>query len=175
MSTPPPPPEQQPTRRLQPTAAAPPPLGYEPAVPVATDAGLLYARQEDSISSLRTALIFVGIIAVLAAGVAVYALTRVDSAPARTTGGVSSARVTRLEDRVDRLSRQVQQARASARGVDALSQRVDDLAKSVATLRSEPGATAPSADTTKAITDLGTRVDDLEQKVASLGQGQTTP
>lgn len=179
MSTPPPP--DEPTRRLDPTAPPPPPaVAYErvvePGVPVAADASMLIVRLEDAISSLRTALIFVGLLAVLATGLAIYALTREDDAPARTSANAASdTRVARLEDRIDRISRQVQALRVSSRSDSGIDQRVDDLAKTVATLRSQPGDSATAPDVTQAITDLDGRLDRIEQQVQSLDQGQTPP
>jgi polyhydroxyalkanoate synthesis regulator phasin len=172
MSTPPPP--EPPTRRLEPTAAPPPPPVYEPGVaPVGADPNLLFVRLEDSISSLRTALMFVGILAVLAIGIAIYALTR-DDTPAGTSGAVTSQQVTQLNDRVDRLSRQLQQLRADVRGTSALASRVDALARSVSTLRSQAGSGAAATDQTQAIQALNKRVDDLARQVQTLSQGQTT-
>jgi hypothetical protein len=177
MSTTPPP--EQPTRRLDPTAPPPPPAYervVEPGVPVAADASMLIVRLEDAISSLRTALIFVGLLAVLATGLSIYALTRESDTSASTTANAASdTRVARLEDRVDRISRQVQSLRASVRTDNGLSQRVDDLAKTVATLRSQSGDGAASSDVTQAIADLDGRLDRIEQQVQSLDQGATTP
>jgi outer membrane murein-binding lipoprotein Lpp len=174
MSTTPPP--EPPTRRLDPT---PPPVYervVEPGVPVApADPNLLFVRLEDSIASLRTGLVFVGVLAVLALGLAIYALTQDDGSPARSSsGGVSSQRVSQLDDRIDRLSRQVQQARADARAARDVGTRVDDLARTVGQLRSQ-ATDGGGADATQAITDLDTRLDKLEQQVQALGQGQTTP
>jgi polyhydroxyalkanoate synthesis regulator phasin len=176
MSTPPPP--EPPTRRLEPTAAPPPPPVYERVVepgvaPVGADPNLLFVRLEDSISSLRTALMFVGILAVLAIGIAIYALTR-DDTPAGTSGAVTSQQVTQLNDRVDRLSRQLQQLRADVRGTSALASRVDALSRSVSTLRSQAGSGAAATDQTQAIQALNKRVDDLARQVQTLSQGQTT-
>lgn len=175
MSTIPPP--EPPTRRLDPTA--PPPVYervVEPAAPVAADASLLILRLEDAISSLRTALIFVGLLAVIATGIAIYALTREDDTPVASSGNAASeTRVARLEDRVDRLSRQVQSTRASVRSATGLDQRVDDLAKTVATLRTQSGDAAAAPDATQAITDLDGRLDRLEQQIQNLDAAPTTP
>jgi cell division protein FtsB len=175
MSTTPPP--EPPTRRLDPTAPPPPPaVAYErvaaPGVPVAADPSLLYVRLEDSISSLRTALIFVGILAVLATGLAVYALTRDDGTS--RTGGASSAQIARINDRVDRLSRQVQSLRAGGTSSSALASRVDSLSRSVSALRSQLRSTPAAPDATQAIADLSKRIDTLEQRVQDLSQTQTT-
>ena len=175
MSTTPPPPEP-PTRRLDP---APPPVAYERVVEpgiAPADPNLMFVRLEDAISSLRTGLVFVGLLTVIAIGLAVYALTRDDNTSNGTrSDAASTERVVQLDDRVDRLSRQVQQARADARAARDVGTRVDALSRSVTALRSQAGNGAASADTTQAITDLGKRVDDLDQRVQDLSAGQTTP
>jgi polyhydroxyalkanoate synthesis regulator phasin len=174
MSTPPLPPDR-PTERLQP--AAPPPQ-YErvvdPRAPVATDATILFTRLEDAISSLRTWLAVIGLVAVAALGLGLYAVLRNDTG---ATGATASAdRVARLNDRVDRLSRQVQELRSATSGTTALSRRVDALSRQIATLRSSQGANGSSStDTTRALQDLNRRVDDLTRQVQQLGGTQTTP
>jgi chaperonin cofactor prefoldin len=174
MSTQPPP--EPPTRRLEPTAAPPPAYErvYEPGVaPVAPDPNLLFVRLEDSIASLRTALMFVGVLAVIAIGIAIYALTR-DNNSSGSGASVTSQRVTQLNDRVDRLSRQVQTLRAEVRGTRALVTRVDALSRSVTSLRSQAGGGAAATDQTQAIQALNKRVDDLARQLQTLSQGQTT-
>jgi outer membrane murein-binding lipoprotein Lpp len=132
----------------------------------------MFVRLEDAISSLRTALLFVGILAVLAVGLSIYALTRSDNSS--TGGGVSSQRVAQINDRIDRLSRQVQQARADARAARDLATRVDTLSRSVSALRSQAGNSVSATSATQAIQDLSKRIDDLDQRVQALSQGQTT-
>jgi polyhydroxyalkanoate synthesis regulator phasin len=169
MSTTPPP--DRPTERLQP---APPAPQYERAVdpraPVATDATLLFTRLEDAISSLRTWLVLVGVLAVAALGLGLYAVLRNDNGTTRGTASVA-----RLNDRVDRLSRQVRQLRSASSGTSALSQRVDALSRQIAALRSQGANGSSPTDTTRAIQDLNKRVDDLSRQVQQLGQTQTTP
>ncbi len=172
MSTSPPPPDR-PTQRLQPS---PPPVEYEQRVvehgvaAPATDWSAMFARLEDAISSLRTGLIVVGLLSALALGVALYSLLRDDDRDTRRAA--SSERVARLDDRVDRLSRQVQALRADQEGTDALAERVDRLSRSVSSLRSQ--AAGGGADTTQAIEQLGERVDDLSRQVQELRQNPTT-
>ncbi len=179
MSTTPPP--EPPTRRLEPTDPPPQPV-YERVVepglaPVAADPSLAFVRLEDAISSLRTALLFVGILAVLATGLAIYALTRDDGSPdGASSGGASRERVSQLDDRVDRLSRQVQQVRADARDSTQLTGRVDALSRSVTALRSQAGSGTAAPDATQAIQDLSKRIDDLDRRVQDLSsQSPTTP
>ncbi|HUR86698.1 MAG TPA: hypothetical protein VMY78_15250 [Solirubrobacteraceae bacterium] len=180
MSTTPPP--EPPTRRLDPT---PPPVEaaapyYERVVeqPVA-DPSLLVVRLEDAIQSLRTALAFVGVLAVLALGLALYALLADDNNDSGSTrGAASDDRVSNLDDRVDRLSRQVQSARAAARDdgdTTAISDRVDALSRQVQTLRSQAGSATAAPDATQAIGQLDQRIDDLTKRVDDLAQNQTTP
>jgi outer membrane murein-binding lipoprotein Lpp len=172
MSTQPPP--EPPTRRLDPVPGAP---VYErvvdPGVPVGVDPNVMFVRLEDMISSLRTAVVFVAVIALLGVGLAIYALTR-DNGAARTSSGASSTSVTRLNDRVDRLSRQVQPLRSDVRRASTLTQRVDTLSKSVSTLRGQASTGAAAPDATQAIQDLSKRIDALDQQVQDLSQGQTT-
>ncbi|MGI9100790.1 MAG: hypothetical protein ACR2H2_20280 [Solirubrobacteraceae bacterium] len=174
MSTPTPP--ERPTERLQPTR---PTTAYErvgqPGVPVPTDPNLLFVRLEDKIASLRTALVVVAVLAVLALGLALYAVLNDDGSTGTTRDGASSERIARLDDRVDRLSRQLQRLRTGASSTEGLAQRLDDLSREVADLRSQTGGGGASADTTQAIQDLDQRVDDLGQQVQELSQGQTTP
>jgi|GEM_PF-1845026 len=183
MSTTPPP--DRPTERLRPaTAPPPPPVAYDRVVepvapvaggPVATDPTYLFARLEDSISSLRTALAFVAVLAVAALGVALYALLKNDVTD-RTTGGGTSARITRLDDRIDRLSRQVQGIRAGGNSPAALAARVDSLSRSVSALRTQAGSTSAAPDPTKALQDLSSRIDAVDQKVQDLStQTPATP
>jgi polyhydroxyalkanoate synthesis regulator phasin len=172
MSTTPPP--DRPTERLQP---APPAPQYERAVdpraPVATDATLLFTRLEDAISSLRTWLVLVGVLAVAALGLGLYAVLRNDNGTTRGTASADSVAI--LNERVDRLSRQVQQLRSASSGTSALSQRVGALSRQIAALRSQDANGSSSTDTTRAIQDLNKRVDDLSRQVQQLGQAQTTP
>lgn len=181
MSTPPPPPDgplpppDRPTERLQPQ----PPPQYEgaaqyegaprPGVPVAGDPALLFARLEDTISSLRTMVAVVGVIAVVALGLGLYAVLREDSSSSTPSDAASSDEVARLDERVDSLSRQVQDLRSSSGDTSALDDRIDDLSKEVDTLKSA------SSETEQAVKDLEGRVDDLSSQVEELGQGQTPP
>jgi polyhydroxyalkanoate synthesis regulator phasin len=168
MSTTPPP--DRPTERLQPT---PPPPQYERAVepraPMAADATLLIT----AISSLRTWLVLVAVLAVAAVGLGLYAVLRNDNGTTR--GSASADRVARLNDRVDRLSRQVRQLRSASSGTSALSRRVDALSRQIAALRSQGANGSSPTDPTQAIQDLNKRVDDLSRQVQQLGQAQTTP
>ncbi len=137
----------------------------------APDPDIVLLRLEDMIGSLRTGLMIVGVIAVAALAVAIYALARDDGAGAGSRGDAASAdRVSTLDDRVDRLSRQVQDARAAARdgGADSgLEDRVASLEDAVKKL-----ADRPAADPQQAIDELSGRIDDIAKDVEQLKQAQ---
>ena len=170
-----------PDRPTEPLRPAPPPApaprqpvaydAYEVAPPPAVDVTAVLARLEDAVNSVRTGLMIVGVIAVAALGVAIYALMKDDDTSSRG-GSATSSRVATLEDRVDRLSRQVQSARASANNSDdteAVADRVDALERTVKTLadRPQPG------DATQAVRELSDRIDDLAADVEQLKTAQT--
>ena len=167
MSTTPPP--DRPTERLQPHVPQQYERVVEPGVPV-------WVRLEDTISSLRTVLAVIGVLAIVAIGLALYAVLRDDGSTGTTPGAASADRVARLDDRVDRLSRQLQKLRSGSSNPNVLARRVDDLSKEVDALRSQGGAGGgASSDTTQALQDLSQRVDDLSSQVDQLSQNQTTP
>jgi len=167
MSTTPPP--DRPTERLRPTAPPPQPVYEERVVTPAVDPNVVLLRLEDAIGSLRTGLMIVGVIAVAALGVAIYALTKTDDSDGGSRSGLASdARVSRLDDRIDRISRQVQGLRSGAgSSSDAVDERVAALEKTVTTL-----AERPSADPQQAIDQLSERIDDVAQDVEALKQTQ---
>jgi polyhydroxyalkanoate synthesis regulator phasin len=177
------PPPEPPTRRIDPVA--PPPVYeerpvyqervVEPAV-APVDPNLMFVRLEDAISSLRTGLIFVGVLTVLAIGLAIYAITQTnDNNSNGTRAGASSQRVATLDDRIDRLSRQVQQARADARAARALTTRIDSLSRSVSALRAQgAGGGAAASQVASDITALDKRLTAVEQQVQDLKANPTT-
>ncbi len=159
-------PPDRPTEPLRPAPAPRQPVAYEPAPPPTVDVTTVLARLEDTIDSVRTGLMIVGVIAVAALGVAIYALMK-DDGTSSSAGGASGARVSTLEDRVDRLSRQVQAVRSSsndAGDTSALTDRLDALEKTVKTLadRPQPG------DATQAVKELSDRIDDVASDVEQL-------
>lgn len=182
MSSNPPPPDR-PTERLQPPPPPPPPPPRAPQAPVyeervvapAADPSMILLRLEDAVRSLRTGLMVVGVIAVAALGVGIYALMQADD---DATGGsrsglASDSRVSELDDRIDRVSRQVQGLRAAgggAAGGDAVEGRVAALEKTVQTL-----ADRPSTDPQQAIDQLSGRIDDIAEDVQALQQAQPAP
>ena len=168
MSTTPPPPDR-PTERLQPS---PGPPVYEERVATSPDASAILLRLEDAISSLRTGLVIVGVIAVAALGVAIYTLLQDDESGGGTRSGLASdERVSQLDERVDRISRQVQGLRAGGDGGgDEVEQRVAALERSVETL-----AERPAADPQQAIDELSGRIDEIARDVERLQESPPAP
>lgn len=158
MSNPPPP--DRPTEPLH--GARRPPVAEERVVAPAADPNLILRRLEDTVASLRTGLMIVGLIAVVALGAALYALLSDDATRGGSRSGLASdERVSRLDDRVDRLSRQLQSLRAGG-DTAALGDRVDALERTIKTLDSSPD------DATQAVEELSSRVDGLERDVEDL-------
>jgi outer membrane murein-binding lipoprotein Lpp len=129
----------------------------------------------DELRSLKRALALVGVIAIAALGVALWALLdQQDSGDG--TSGASSERVSRLEDRVDELEGDVEDA-ASDESVSRLRQEQEDLAEQVGQL-SEQSSGSDSQEAVdqleQQVEDLGGRVDDLEQQ-QDAGGTETTP
>jgi len=165
-------PPDRPTERLQPQ---PPPqhVVEERYVGPAADPNAVLLRLEDAVNSLRTGLMIVGVIAVAALGVAIYALMKEEDGGTGSRGGLATdSRVSQLDDRIDRLSRQVQDARADAGGGDAaaeLGDRVEALEGTVKELADRP---APG-DATQAVQELSDRIDDVTADVEQLKSAQT--
>ena len=131
---------------------------------------------EDAIDTLRTWLVVVGVVAVAALG---RRDLRAD--PGRHVAvlgelderGVARTSAARLENRVDRLSRQVAELRGAAGDGDAeaLAGRVDTLERGVKSLTAQPTA----GGTQQAIDELADRIDELAGTVDELQQTRTTP
>jgi gas vesicle protein len=170
-------PPDRPTERLQPQPppqAPRPPVVEERYVAPAADPNAVLLRLEDAVNSLRTGLMIVGVIAVAALGVAIYALLQDDDAGTATRGNAASeSRVSQLDDRVDRLSRQVQDARSEARNddTDGLGDRIEALEGTVKQLADRP---APG-DATQAVQELSDRIDDVASDVEQLKSAAPTP
>jgi hypothetical protein len=151
----------------------PPPVYEQRGAAPGVDPNVILVRLEDAIGSLRTGLTIVGVIAVAALAVAIYALVQAnDSSSAGSRNGLATdSRVSQLEDRVDRLSRQVQDLRSGGGGDSAaLDSRIAALERTVKTL-----ASRPSTDPTPAIDELSGRLDALSKDVEQLKQTQTPP
>ena len=159
------------------------PLRPAPRTPIAEDrvvdervvtpdhsAALL--RLEDALDSLRTGLMIVGVIAVAALGVGIYSLMSQDDGSSGSRSGLASdSRVSELDDRVDRISRQVQDLRSGEAGgdgdADALGDRVEALEGTVKEL-----ADRPAPDATQAVQELSDRIDDISSDVEELKSAQ---
>lgn len=137
------------------------------------DTNAILLRLEDAVGSLRTGLMVVGVLAVAALGVAIYSLVKENEDGGGSRSGLASdSRVSDLEDRVDRISRQVQDVRAGdgGGGGDEVGERVAALEETVQEL-----ADRPTADPQQAIDQLSERIDEVAQDVEALEQDQTTP
>jgi septal ring factor EnvC (AmiA/AmiB activator) len=130
----------------------------------------------DELRSLKRALALVGVIAIAALGVALWALLDQQDGGGDGTSGASSERVSRLEDRVDELEGDVEDA-ASDQSVSRLRQEQEDLAEEVSQL-SEQSSGSDAQDAVdqleQQLEDLNGRVDDLEQQ-QDAGGTETTP
>jgi hypothetical protein len=159
-----------------PRAAVPPraPVVREPVAPATAGVDPMWlARIEDRIGSLTTAVVILAILSLAALGLAVYALVQSDDAG----NGASSARVSRLSDRVSRLEGKSANT-ADAGTTSSLASQLGDKADSadVRRLRSEVGQLRSAIDqsnggsesTAKSVSDLNSRLDQLEQQVADL-------
>lgn len=169
MSTTPPP--DRPTERLRPEPPPQQPVYEERVVAPAVDPNVVLLRLEDAIGSVRTGLMVVGVIAVAALGVAIYALTKADddAGGGSSRGLATEARVSQLDDRIDRISRQVQGLRSGGgASSDAVEDRVAAVERTVKTL-----AERPSADPQQAIDQLSERIDEIAQNVEALEQAQS--
>ncbi len=167
MSTTPP---DRPGGRLRPS---PPPVYEERAAAPGGDPNLVLVRLEQAIGSLRTGLMVVGVIAVAALVVAVYALVKAndDGGGGSRSGLASEERVSQLDERIDRLSGQVQDARSGSQGSgEDVEDRVAALERTVKTL-----AERPSTDPQEAIDELSDRIDDVAKDVDALKQAQPAP
>lgn len=184
MSTPPPPDRPtEPLGRARPApvvderVAAPQPRVVEERVAAPpVDSHALLLRLEATIDALRTWIVVVGVLALVALGVALYAA--IDDGTARGGGGSTSGlasdeRVSQIDDRVDRLSRQLQALRADGSGGGdsaALANRIGELESTVKSLPSSGGSAASG--TQDAIDELSSRIDDLASDVEALKQAQ---
>ena len=138
-----------------------------------------FARIEDRLSSLRTAVALVAIIALGGLGLSIYDVIH-NSGDRR---GASQARVAALADRVDRLEGKSSTSAdtnttssLSARlGQKASKQDLQKLSDEVSQLKSDVGKTSTgSGSANTALTQLNTRVDRLTQQVADLQSSSGT-
>lgn len=173
MAIPPTPPPDRPTEPLRPARPAPVVEERVVAAP-AVDPNVILLRLEDAIEGLRTWLVIVGIVALAALGVAVYALATDDEGDGRGTGSqtglASDERVSQLENRIDRISRQVQDLRSDAGSDDAakLADRIEALERSAPSQGS-------GAEAGQAVEQLSERVDGLAEDIEELKSAQAAP
>jgi uncharacterized coiled-coil protein SlyX len=154
----------EPTRRLPPTPGpgAPPPRAHEREVTVMADEDLIWREEiADRLNSQRIAVVLLGILAVAALGIALWALlTQEEEGDARR--GASADQVRVLEQRVDALEQEI--ARAPSR--DALSQ----LSDTVESLDERVGAVEGRAASEQTVEDLQGDVQQLGDAVEQLGE-----
>jgi outer membrane murein-binding lipoprotein Lpp len=161
----------EPTRRLPPTHRpdAPPPREYEREVAVTADDELVW-REEivDRLSSLRTAVVLLGILAVAALGIALWALlTQEEESDARR--GASADQVRDLEERVEELEQDIEQA-PSRDALSQLSETVESLDERVGAVEDRverQGADGGASE--QAVEDLQGDVQQLGDSVEQLG------
>jgi len=118
----------------------------------------------DQLRSLRTAMAIVGLIAVAALAVAIYAVLTKDEG-SDAGAGASTQQVADLDDRVDALEADVK-TRATKNQVSQLSDDVKALSDKVAT----QSKTAASSDNGGTDEQARSSIDKLEQSVQTLSQ-----
>jgi hypothetical protein len=176
-------PPEDPTRRV-PVTPAVPRQAVAPAAPPAAAyaADDVYWREQvlARLDGLRTALAVVGTLAVIALGLAVWALLREREDRSSGSGvAARSAQIRELRDDVDTLRSQVAN-RATTGQLDAVSKQVAAAGRtSTTTTTTDTGATdALNKSVTQLnqqVSELGQRVKALEDAAASGGGTQTTP
>jgi hypothetical protein len=166
-------PPEEPTRPLPPPTPAPARRVYEREVAAPVDDPYRTEILLDRLRSLRTALAIVGLIAVAALAVAVYAVLAMEE-ESDAGGGASRQQVANLDDRVDALEAEVEDRATGddvnriADDVQALSDRVDQVAKQARSAAStdnsgtDEQARASIDQLNQSLTDLDERVRDLE-------------
>jgi hypothetical protein len=158
-------PPEDPTRRL-PRAR---PVATERTVAPAAPEETLWVEVLDRLSSLRTGLAFVAVLALAAIGVALWALLDDDGDADRADA--SRVRVERLADRVDRLENQVGDA-ASVGGVAALrdgQRALDGRVQALeAALEESPAAAQDVEEIAVSVEAVQDSVEALEQRLDAL-------
>ena len=173
----------EPTRRLPPTHGppAPPPRVHEREVAVTADDDIAW-REEilDRLNSLRTAVVLLGIVAVAALGIALYALlTQEEEADVRR--GASAEQVRALEERVEELEQDIDRA-PSRDALSQLSETVESLDERVGAVEEGGGTSAQVEDLQRDVQQLGdaveqlsNAVEQLDQRVAAVEQQDSSP
>jgi peptidoglycan hydrolase CwlO-like protein len=131
----------------------------------------------EELQSLKRTLALIGVIAIAALGVALWALLSQEDDSGGDAGGASSERVSGLEDRVDTLEGDVEDA-ASDESVSRLRQQQEDLGEQVDQL-SEQSSDSDAQDSVEQLSqqvdELGQRVDDLERAQQDSGGTENPP
>ena len=158
-------PPDQPTRRVPAPAAVPRQVPVAPAVPVAaTYAGEdIYWREQviARLDGLRTGLAIIGTVAVIALGLAIWALLREHQDRSSGSGvAARSAQIRGLRDDVDSLRSQIAN-RATTGQLDAVSKQLAAAGQS---------STTTTTTDTSATDALNKSVSQLNQQVSALGQ-----
>ena len=169
---------EEPTRPLPPASPPPARVVEERGVATPVEDPYLSELMLDRLRSLRTALAIVGVIAVAALAVALYTvLTKEEESD--TGAGASSQRVAELTGRVDALEADVK-SRATknevnqiADDVNALDDRVDDVAKQARSASSSDGGTDEQARSSidqlnENVQTLSQDLEDLDRRVGDL-------
>jgi hypothetical protein len=167
-------PPDGPTRPLPPTTPAAARPVYEREVAAPVDDPYRTEILLDRLRSLRTALAIVGVIAVAALAVAVYAVLTMEE-ETDAGGGPSRQQVADLDDRVDALEAEVEDRATKddvnriADDVQALSVSVERAAKQAQSAASSDSGTDEQARSSinqlnQSITELDQRVRDLEDQ-----------
>ena len=184
MSIPPPNDPTEPTRPLPPAQPVPPAHGMEreriveQVVEPEFDPRFPLAALDDSVRSLKTGMILLGLVSLAALALAFYALMQAEdndrAATRDDTNRPTQAEVESLEDRVERVedreapdTESVEKAlgtKADAKDVQALEKAINDLRDQTAQAQ-EPADAETDPQVVQAIDDLGTRLDDLEQRM----------
>lgn len=177
-----------PTRPLRPADSGTPPAGpggpAGPAGPVPGDPGRppgeavretvvedddsgWLARLEDRLSSLRTALALVGVLAAVALGIALVELLS-DEEEGGGDRGASPARVDGIEDRLDEVDERLEN-RATSGDLSDLRSNQQELAERLDAVE-QAAEDQPDGDPSAEIEELRQSVEGLEQQVSDLEQ-----
>ena len=134
------------------------------------------ASLDDSVRSLRTAVVMLGLVSLAALLLGGYALLRAEDT-ARNRDDSRRAGLSALQNRVDDLESDVRDretidpdAVEKSLAGKADAKDVEALQKAFADVRAQPDETEPDSQTAQAIDDLTTRLDDLEQRVEQAEQ-----
>jgi outer membrane murein-binding lipoprotein Lpp len=164
-----PPDPDEPTRRLPPTHRPDPlpPREYEREVAVTGDDLVWREELIDRLNSLRNAVVLLGILAVAALGIALWALlTQEEESDARR--GASVDRVRDLEDRVEELEQDVERA-PSRDALSQLSENVESLDERVGALEDRVERQGAGGASEQAVEDLQGDVQQVGDAVEQLG------